>query len=93
MRYYLGKLMYYMSDDPGAICEGWAASVLIKSDDDLKEVKPYELNNYYEIRELLDNNDCEEIHLVEIDEDEYNDYMEDVKNGKMESLFINRCML
>lgn len=93
MKYYLGKLMYYGEEEPGALCDQWGATVLIKSDDDLTEVRQSELENYYEIQEELIKNNCEELHLEEIDKDEYDEYVEDVKIGKIVSLYINKSML
>ena len=92
MKYYLGKLCYCPDADHG-VPDEVAETILIQSDDDLTEVKPYLLNEYYEIKELLEQHDCEELHLEEIDEEEYNEYMEDVKNGKIVSLYINKSML
>lgn len=95
MKYYLVKLMYYSTYSPevGDVPDEWGNTILVKSDDDLTEVKLYELKNYYEIKEQLEANDCDTIQLEEIDEDEYNEYMEDVEDGKMISLFINKSML
>lgn len=92
MKYYLGKLCYTADVNTG-ICDDVAEIILIQSDDDLTEVYQDELEKYYEIQELLEQNDCEELHLEEIDEEEYNEYMEDVKNGKIVSLYINKSML
>ena len=92
MKYYLGKLCYCPDADHG-VPDEVAETILIQSDDDLTEVKPYLLNEYYEIKELLEQHDCEELHLDEIDEEEYNEYTEDVKNGKIVSLYINKSML
>ena len=93
MKYYLGKLCYTANIDR-EICDNVAEIILIQSDDDLTEVHQGELEKYYEIQELLEQNDCEELHLEEIDEKEYEEeWVPAVKEGKMVSLFINKSML
>jgi len=93
MKYYLGKLCYATNIDR-EICDNIAEIILIQSDDDLTEVHQSELEKYYEIQELLEQNDCEELHLEEIDEKEYEEeWVPAAKEGKMVSLFINKSML
>lgn len=93
MKYYLGKLCYCPNIDHG-VPDEVAETILIQSDDDLTEVKPYLLNKYYEIQELLEQHDCEELHLEEIDEEEYEEeWAQDIQEEKAISLFINKSML
>ena len=93
MKYYLGHLCYCLDADHG-VPDEVAETILIQSDDDLIEVKPYLLNEYYEIKELLEQHDCEELHLEEIDEEEYEEeWAQDIQEEKAISLFINKSML
>ena len=58
-------------DQVGHIC-------IIQSDMELKAIKLSEIKNYYRIQELLEENDCEDIKLDEIDfEDVKDDYSEE----------------
>lgn len=62
-----------------------AKTCLIKSDINLKEdVSTTELKDYYEIEEILDDYDCENIYLDEISKEEYNE-----RKNKMDKLCIN----
>lgn len=93
MKYYLGHLCYCPDADHG-VPDEVTETILIQSDDDLTEVKPYLLNEYYEIKELLEQYDCERLNLEEIDEEEYKEEWEqDIQEEKVISLFINKSML
>ena len=93
MKYYLGHLCYCPDTDHG-VPDEVAETILIQSDDDLTEVKPYLLNEYYEIKELLEQYDCERLKLEEIDEEEYEEeWAQDIQEEKAISLFINKSML
>lgn len=86
MKYYLCK---FMKNDPqlsmtntydvvGHICT-------IYSDDDLLEIPSYLIKDYYEIKEILDEYNCEDIILDPITEDEFNNEWKNV-----EHLYINK---
>jgi len=79
MKFYICKFLYISNksshsanvpDDIRHIC-------IIQSDIDLKNVKLYQIKKYYRIEELLDENDCDDISLEEIDfesvKDDYSD--------------------
>lgn len=77
MNYYVGKLMYCPEPDHG-VCDECGEIILIKSNDDLTTAKPWKLNRYFAIQELLEQNDCEEIKLEKCDDEEdFNDYIKD----------------
>ena len=74
MYYFLCKFLYVgdrsrfsanIPDEVGHLC-------IIKSDTNLDEIKHSILKQHYEIQELLSDNDCEDINLVEIIEEELN---------------------
>ena len=64
-------------DETGYLC-------IIKSDCDLRTIKPAILKDYYEIKELLIDHDCEDIKLTEINEETYKE-----EYAKTEVLYIN----
>lgn len=61
---------------------------IIKSDTNLDEIKPSVLKRQYEIQELLSDNFCEDINLIEITEEELNTEYYD-----LEILTINKADL
>lgn len=90
MYYFLCEFLYVgdrsrfsanIPDERGYLC-------IIKSDVNLNEIKISLVKQHYEIQELLDNNDCEDINLVEITKEELNTEYYD-----LEVLVINKSDL
>lgn len=90
MYYFLCKFLYVgdrsgfsanIPDEVGHLC-------IIKSDVNLNEIKISLVKQHYEIQELLDNNDCEDINLIEITEEELN-----TEYYGLEVLIINKSDL
>lgn len=88
--YYLCRFMYASdrSKFSANIPDQCGHQCIIKSDVNLNEVKVSQLKQYYEIKELLENNDCEDIILEELTE-------EDVKTEyyNLEIISINKADL
>lgn len=90
MYYFLCKFIYVSdrSRFSANIPDECGHQCIIESDVNLDEIKISLLKQYYEIQEQLENNDCEEIILEEITEEELNTEYYD-----LEVLTINKADL
>lgn len=74
MNFYTCQFLYAANkpDQVGHLC-------IIQSDINLLDVKPYILKEQWQIKELLDEHDCEDIRLEEVTIDDVKDDYYDVE--------------
>ena len=73
--YYLCKLMYVgdRSSHSANIPDQCAEQVILQSDINLEDIPIYKIKDYYDIKELLEQNDCETIQIEPLTIEEYTD--------------------
>lgn len=70
IHWYLCSLLYY-TDENVPEC---GATCILKSTDDLTSIRPNDLINDTDIAKLMEDNNCESVDILEIDEEEAKEY-------------------